>query len=174
MPRGIFFQELSAQASEFLHELADPDLVRARSLPPAVAAKLRTEQVRKLEANIATLREKQEQFNRRMEEYVVNLRRLIASLEVASRRDEGRDPSIDAVGPSDAGDAGGACRGTRVCCQHCESERVFEEIRILFARESADSIHRPTECYVDDAGTIKKGVFFCSRCGGETLTIRAY
>jgi hypothetical protein len=162
MAQNIFFRELSADATEFLHELSDPELLRAREIPPEVAISLRREQVRKLEQNIATLRNKRAEFNRKMDEYVDVLRRLIASLESAGNR--GGEPDCRAEGH------GG---GVLVRCVRCDDERAFDQLRILFARESADSIEQPTECYVCDAGVIKKGVFLCGRCGGESLTIRA-
>ena len=177
MSKGIFFQETSDAAAEFLHELNDPDLVRAQAIPRDVTLQLRREQIRKLEGNIETLREKQSQFNCKMEEYVTNLRRLIDGLHSSPDSQE-----ETAGSPAESGGAAVAepegpkseeLMGVRVRCQQCEEERTFEHLQILFARESQDSIHQPTECYVTDAGTFKKGVFFCGNCGGEMLTIQA-
>jgi hypothetical protein len=170
MAKGIFFQEISDNSADFLHELSDPELVRARSIPQAVNAQLRKEQIRKLETNIETLREKQVEFNRKMEDYVTNLKRLIDSLRSTSRRDE----SSAATPASEAAtNESGPGSGVHVRCLVCENERTFDHLCILFARESDESIHQPTECYVTDSGTMKKGVFFCSTCGGEMLTIQA-
>ncbi len=163
MSKGIFFQEISSDTSEFLHELSDPDLVRAQSIPSEVSAHLRSAQVEKLQHNVETLRNKQNDFNRKMDDYVGNLERLIQSLE-SSKSSAAK--AIDATLAEESS-------VTRVTCQSCEDQRTFDDLNVLFARESEDSIHQPTQCYVSKSGEIKKGVFFCSSCGGETLTIQS-
>lgn len=163
MSKGIFFQEISGDTSEFLHELSDPDLVRAQSIPSEVSARLRGAQVEKLQLNISTLRKKQAEFNRKMDDYVGNLERLIRSLESVTPAQTNAAPGVE--GPEN--------QTTMVRCQNCEDERTFDDLNVLFARESEESIHQPTECYVSKSGEIKKGVFFCSSCGGETLTIQS-
>ena len=169
MSKGIFFQEISDQGTDFLQELNDPALMRADRIPLEVSIQLRDNQIRKLEGNIETLRSKQSEFNRKMEEYITNLRRLIESLERANGIDSenASDSSPDVAPPSQQ------TNGIHVSCLKCEDQKTFPDLRIIFARESEESILTPTECYVAESGEIKKGVFFCSDCGGEMLTIRA-
>ena len=155
---NITFEENGARTADFLHELNDPDLVRPRSVPSAVMAQLRREQVAKLEQNITVLRSKQVEFNSKMEEYIDNLRRLIHGLEKT---------------PSEAEDVEKEDFGTYVRCTKCEADRVFEGLHVLFARESSESFSVPTQCYVSYDGRIKKGMFTCRDCGGDSLTIRA-
>jgi hypothetical protein len=158
---AITFQKTSHQAAEFLHELNDPALVRLPHLSEDVIRQLRREQALKLEQNIATLRAKQVEFNRRMESYISNLRELVRNLESATeaRRDES------------AGGRGQA-NGTHVRCTSCHAERTFHGLLVLFARDSDDAYNVPTECYVSEAGAILKGRFACRECGSEALTIR--
>ncbi len=182
MAKRILFQEISDNSADFLHELNDPDLLRARSIPKSVTDQLRQQQARKLETNIATLRQKQIQFNQKMNDYVTGLQRLIGSLKAASgAADPSASGAADPFAAVAAGSFGKAATledpalvgGVRVHCQGCECERTFDHLRMLFARESDESIHQPTECYVTDCGTIKKGTFFCETCGAEMLTIRS-
>ena len=163
MDSDILFEELSADAEKFLHELEDPDLVRNRKLPPSVTVELRREQVKRLERIIRQLRAKQEEFNQKIEDYVANLRRLAASLERRVHRDL-QDTTVRRNSSE---------KGTLVSCLSCSSEKTFERIAVLFARESDESLHRPTQCYVSDTGRIKKGIFRCTRCGSGSLTIRS-
>jgi len=161
MKNGIFFQEISADCSAFLHELTDPSLLRASAIPHDVSTQLRQQQIERLEKNVATLRRKQAEFNARMTEYISHLNRLIEGLT----SDERPAPS-SGNGAQDAGD------GIHVRCQNCKAEESFPDLQFIFARESDESILQPTECYVSEAGAIKKGVFYCSSCGGEMLTIQ--
>lgn len=158
MRRSIYFREISSQAAEFLHELDDPELLRMPHLAPDVRSQLRRAQVARIEESISLLRARQEEFNQKMEEYVANLRRLMTSLLAGARESQSS--------PVEAG-------GTRVRCPRCEREERFANLQILFARECADSFNSPTECYVSEDGEIKKGVFSCRECGGESLLIRA-
>ena len=160
----IEFQEVSANASDFLHELNDPTLLRNRDIPSAVKLELRRHQISRLSATISVLAAKREEFNRRMEEYVSNLGRLVATLE--------KSLETDKVQP----ESGAPTKHptlTRVCCLHCETERRFEGLKVVCARESEESLTQPTELYVLDRGSLKKGHFRCLKCGTESLVIKA-
>lgn len=157
MRRAIHFQETSSKASDFLHELSDPDLLSFPGMSSEVKHQLREAQISRIEKNISVLRAKQADFNRKMEDYVSNLRRLIGSLHRGVERKSVSTPS----------------GGTVVRCTQCESEKRFTNLQILFARESVETLNSPTECYVCDDGVLKKGVFQCSECGGESLLIRS-
>jgi hypothetical protein len=156
----ILFRETNSDPGEFIHELNDPDLLRMRSLSPPASVQLRREQVARLERNIELLRAKQVEFNRKMDEYIVNLARLIESLEKGIAADESRCP-------------GEPHRGTHVRCLRCQAQRTFRRLEIIVARESDDSLTSPTECYVSEMGKLKKGVFYCLSCGSEALVIRS-
>lgn len=163
MKSKIRFQELSSTATEFLHELNDPDLVRAPNLAPAVVSLLRREQVEKLQQNIELLRRKQEEFNSRMEEYISNLRRLVESLQKKAAEEGALPPRRPP----------GYAAGTVVNCSRCGCEERFSGLTVIFARESSDALDRPTQCYVSDEGKIKKGIFRCESCGSDALVIRS-
>ena len=155
----IQFEEVSSNAVDFLHELNDPNLLRNREIPAAAKTELRRHQVARLRSTISILEAKRDEFNRRMSEYLTNLGQL-----------------IDKLGGGDAEDAGSnhdADRSTQVRCLHCESERDFNHLNVIFARESEESLQSPTELYVLDRGELKKGHFRCTNCGTEGLVIRA-
>ncbi len=158
----IEFQEVSRNASDFLHELNDPDLLRNRDIPGAVKLELRRHQVSRLRATISVLTAKREEFNRKMDEYLGNLEQLVATLE---RKAD--------VGPDDPLPNAAHQTMTRVSCLRCETERRFDGLKVVFARESEESLTRPTELYVLDSGSLKKGHFQCLRCGSESLVIKA-
>ena len=160
----IRFQETSASATDFLHELNDPDLLRNRWVSPKAAIELRKQQVTKLRENIVTLSSKRDEFNRKMEEYIHNLEALIHSIEKTISLDSSR------LGDSKSAAAGQA---TLVRCLTCDTQAVFKELQIIFARESDESLSLPTEVYVLDSGVLKKGHFQCGSCGTESLVIRA-
>ena len=61
----IEFLEVSQNASDFLHELSDPDLLRSRDIPNAVKLELRKHQISRLRATVSVLTAKREEFNRR-------------------------------------------------------------------------------------------------------------
>jgi len=153
---GIFFEELSSSPAEFLSELSRPG--NSTRISPAAAAALRDHQVSRLEANIGILRKKQEEFNRKLEEYVQGVRALIQSLNSPLER-EGETPE-------------GIRGGTQVSCLGCGAVKVFKDIRLITGQDSPDSIPRPTELIVDRGGTIKKGIFHCPTCGHQHLLIR--
>lgn len=159
----IEFQEVSTNASDFLHELNDPDLLRNRDIPEAVKLELRKHQISRLRATISVLTAKREEFNRKMEEYVGNLQRLVATLESKAEDSRGEPGAGPATEPT----------LTRVCCLRCETERRFEGLKVVFARESEESLSRPTELYVLLGGSLKKGHFQCLKCGTESLVIKA-
>ena len=159
----IQFQTVSSKATEFLHELNDPDLLRNQELPPAATLELRKQQVVKLQQNIAMLVSKREEFSRRMAEYIGNLEALIRCLEKGIASDGER--ASEAKAP--------AIRGTKVRCLSCETERNFRKLQIIFARESEESIETPTEVYVLEGGSLKKGHFACHCCGTESLVIQS-
>lgn len=155
---GIDFHESDEKVADFIHELADPQLLRTASLPSRVVRELRKGQILRLERNIEVLLEKRREFNQKMDAYIENLRSLIESLAAGGNAGEG------------TATVGG---GTRVRCTHCDKERFFEELQVIFARESQETMDAPTECYVSCRGRIKKGVFRCLECGGDSLVIRA-
>ena len=156
----IEFQETAVSATDFLHELHDPGLLRSGALPPHVAAELRRQQVQRLRENISLLVAKRDEFNRKMETYIENLRALIRSIE----------KSIS-VG-LDVKDDEGGLKATLVRCMSCDTQRTFQELRIIFARESDESLARPTVLYVIEGSALKKGHFRCNSCGAENLVIR--
>ena len=159
--KGIFFSEISADPSEFLGELGDAQLHKGAPLPPAVSAALRRQQVLRLENNIGLLRKKQEDFNRKMEEYIQNLRALIGTLE--------RSMTIEEREPAPAARPRG---GTEVRCLTCGEQKLFRNLRVIAGRESEESLATPTQVIVEDAGRIKKGTFSCPCCGNGNLLIR--
>ncbi|HVR76553.1 MAG TPA: hypothetical protein VMT52_19645 [Planctomycetota bacterium] len=160
----IEFQETSASATDFLHELNDPDLLRNRVIPPRAALELKRQQILKLRSNITFLVAKREEFNRKMDDYVRNFESLVQRLEAG----------LSPAGGPDASSPGAAARqGTNVRCLACDTEHVFRELQIIFARESEESIASPTEVYVLDGGVLKKGHFRCGSCGPSSLVIRA-
>ena len=159
----IEFQEVSQNASDFLHELNDPDLLRSRDIPNAVKLELRKHQISRLRATVSVLTAKREEFNRKMEEYVGNLQRLVVTLE--DKADDGPDA---APAPESTDQT-----FTRVSCLRCETERRFDGLKVVFARESEESLTRPTELYVLEDGSLKKGHFQCLKCGTESLVIKA-
>jgi len=158
---GIYFDEVEANPADLIHELADPEIGKAIPLPRTAATALRRQQVARLEDNIVLLRRKQEEFNRKMEEYIQNIRALIGSLERSLSSDE-RTP---AAPTAPAG-------STQVRCLSCGVEKVFGGLRVIAAKESTESITGPTTLIVEEAGRIKKGTFACPRCGNENLLIR--
>ncbi len=157
----IFFEEVSGNAGDFLHELSDPNLLRNREIPVSAKTELRRHQVARLQATISVLSEKRREFNRRMDEYVQNLEKLVENLESELPIEPEAEDATDSSG----------C--TRVCCLHCETERCFEELNVVFARESEESLEQPTELYVLEKGSLKKGHFRCVVCGTESLVIKA-
>jgi hypothetical protein len=160
----ILFQEISSTATDFLHELNDPNLLRNRAIPRIATLELKRSQVVKLRENISILSAKREDFNRKMEEYIRNLEALIRSLEkaIAVEADEAGAAAPGASRPS-----------TKVRCLACEAEMIFRDLQIIFARESDESMALPTDVYVLAGGRLKKGHFVCGYCGTASLVIRA-
>jgi len=159
----IEFQETAVSATDFLHELNDPNLLRNCTVPPRVAVELRKQQVHRLRENISVLTAKRDEFIRKMENYIENLRALIRSIE--------RNLEVEIQSESDH-DAQVDSQTTLVRCMSCDAQALFKELRIIFARESEESLSRPTEVYVLDGSALKKGFFCCRSCGAENLVIR--
>jgi len=161
--KGIIFEEIQANPTDLLQDLADPELRKCLQFPASAARALRKQQVSRLEENILLLRRKQEEFNRKMEEYIQNIRSLIGSLErsIALQEREGKDTLSRPIQ-----------EGTQVRCLSCGEEKTFGELRVLVARDSAESFSHPTEVIVEQDGRIKKGTFTCPQCGNENLLIR--
>ncbi len=162
-PKAIFFEETSSNPAEFINEIGDSDHYRSKSISPQATKILRRQQVGRLEANIGFLRQKQEEFNRKMEEYIESIRSLIKNLEQSVAGDA---TPVEAPVPAPA------AAGTQVSCLSCGREAVFRDIQVIVARDSTESINAPTELIVEREGLIKKGTFRCSDCGNENLTIR--
>ena len=159
----IEFQETSASATDFLHELNDPSLLKSCTLPARATLELRRQQVTRLEENIRLLTVKREEFNRRMDDYIENLKALIRGIQrrIESEVQKSRNR------PSAQED-----HATVVRCLGCDSQRIFKAMQIIFARESEESISLPTQVYVLDGPTLKKGHFQCVSCGASSLVIR--
>jgi hypothetical protein len=160
---SIEFRELGVPSTDFLHELQDPAILKTKPLPPKATAELRRRQVERLRANIFALNGKRDEFNRKIAEYVENLKALIRSIE---RAIQSQAPQSDAAG------AEGETPATLVRCLGCDTHKVFRDIQVVFARESLDAMDRPTEVYVLEGSTLKKGQFHCAACGTENLLIR--
>ncbi|HZN59246.1 MAG TPA: hypothetical protein VFD71_14310 [Planctomycetota bacterium] len=164
LPSKIQFQEISTTAAEFLHELNDPHLLRSQKIPVAAAVELRRHQILKLQENVQVLHRKRDEFNRKMDDYVHNLENLIRSLEKTNRSD-----SLQVKDGTLASE-----RGTKVRCLQCDAEELFNDLQIIFARESDESMALPTQVYVLTEAGLKKGHFRCESCGSESLVIRAF
>ena len=154
---GIFFEELNSNPAEFLFEFFRPGAASMPPISPAAAASLRNLQVSRLEANIGLLRRKQEEFNRKIDEYVQGLRGLIQSL--ADPAEPGSDP------PQRGG-------GTQVACLGCGSVRLFSDIQVISRHEPAPSTPGPIGLMVEQCGCLKKGTFRCPTCGDQHLSVR--
>jgi len=159
---GIVFHEISSNPDDFLSDLVDADLRKARNLSPAAVCALRRHQVARLEGNVAFLQKKQEEFNRRMEEYIQSIRALIGSVE----------RSLDAEGIHGRRPAAKARGGTRAHCVSCGAATVFRDLHVIAGRDSLESLGEPAGLIVDDAGALKKGSFSCPRCGSGSILIR--
>lgn len=159
----IQFQEISVRATEFFHELSDPGLLRSGEMPPRATLEIRKQQIARLRENILLLTAKREEFNRKMDEYIENLKALIRSLEKnISRELKGGAQDAAATGE----------HSTLVRCLKCDSQRLFKEMQIVFARESDESLCLPTEVYVLEGSALKKGLFLCDACGPGNMVIR--
>ena len=168
----IEFQEVSQNASDFLHELNDPDLLRSREIPNAVKLELRKHQILRLRATVSVLTAKREEFNRKMKEYVRNIERLVATLE-AKEADDDAPAGRAAAGPPPPASESTDSPLTRVSCLRCETERRFDGLKVVYARESEESLTHPTELDVLESGSLKKGHFQCLKCGTGSLVIKA-
>jgi hypothetical protein len=160
--KDIIFEELETTPTDILNEIAETGMEKQAQIDPEASRELRRRQVARLEDNIVLLRRKQEEFNRKMEEYIQNIRALIGSLE--------RNLAAEArVGPAPVRMTVGS---TQVRCLSCGQEKVFEDFRVIAARDSEESLDRPTVLIVEESGKIKKGIFSCPQCGNENLLIR--
>ena len=158
----IFFEEATnVDTAELLDQLTDPEAYRRKAIPLPCAHVLKRQQIDKLQANIQVLRRKQEEFTRRMDDYIQNIHGLIRALEGSMREEANSAAFRESV-----------TGGTQVRCVGCGSEKKFDSVLILSARDSADAIHHPTEVVVDDNGTLRKGTFRCPSCGNQQLLIR--
>lgn len=159
----IRFQETSATATDFLHELNDPALLKAREMPAQAVVALRRKQIHRLRENIVLLTAKREEFNRKLDDYIENLRNLIRAIENGIR---------DELEMAARSAAEGEPKATVVRCLSCDAQRVFKDIQVLYAKESDDSLEEPTAVYVLEGTTLKKGHFVCDSCGEGHLVIR--
>jgi hypothetical protein len=160
--KDIIFEELETTPADIMNEIAGAGMDRQVPIDRGASRELRRRQVARLEDNIVLLRRKQEEFNRKMEEYIQNIRALIGSLErsLAAEAQAGPEPPRPTAG------------STQVRCLSCGQEKVFEDFRVIAARDSEESIDRPTVLIVEESGKIKKGTFSCPQCGNENLLIR--
>ena len=163
--RSIEFKELSSDAKEFLHELNDPNLLKNREVPAAAKLQLKKHQVSRLRSTISVLEAKREEFTSKMSQYIGNLTRLVESLETNIED----DATVARTAPISAGSG-----ETRVQCLHCNIERSFTPMNVIFARESETSLGEPTELYVLAGESVKKGYFVCCVCGTQSLVIKAH
>jgi hypothetical protein len=163
-PSDIHFHELSAVASDFLHELNDPSILRNRSIPPRAAVELKKQQILRLKDSIKVLTAKRDEFHRRTTEYIGSLETFLRALE--------REATVELAKIAEPEKAAVA-QATFVRCHACETEMVFSHLQIIFARDSDESLALPTEVYVLEEGILKKGHFRCHACGTESLVIRA-
>jgi hypothetical protein len=159
---GIRFEEARLDPAAIARELADLRERKEAPLPGAAARTLRRQQMGRLETNIRLLRKKQEEFNRKMEEYIQNIRALIGSLEREEAAEDGAGPAGETPEPS---------AGTHVRCLGCGEEKMFDGVRVI-SPGSRSSLDRAADFVVDDGGTIRKGRFSCARCGSGNLVIR--
>ncbi len=162
---SIRFEEISTDTNEILHEMSLPGLKRNFRLPPQTAVDLRRHQIARLEENIQVLRKKQEEFHRKMEDYIASLRSLINNL----RRGLDRPASPEAPAAAAGLDA---AAGTHVRCVGCGAEKDFPDVDVLYAKEPEDFLAQPTEVIVQHQGQLKKGIFRCPNCGDCNITIR--
>lgn len=159
----IRFQEISVSATDFLHELNDPALIKTREIPGEALVALRRKQINRLRENIVLLTAKREEFNRKLDDYIENLRSLVRAIEENIQR------TLEAKSP----EASEAQRpATVVRCLSCDAQRVFKDIQVIYAKESEESLTAPTALYVLDGMAFKKGHFVCDSCGGGHLVIR--
>ena len=161
--QSIQFEEISTSATDFLHELNDPSLLRAADISPKVAVELRKQHLLKLRENIDVLTAKRTEFNRKIEEYIQNLKALIRNVEKSIATAVEKLSKLEAETHPQA---------TLVRCLCCDTQRIFRDLQILFARESDESLSLPTELYVLQGEIFKKGRFRCGTCGDENLLIR--
>lgn len=159
---SIVFLEIDVSTSQLLQEISVPGLKKNFRLPPEIAVELRRQQILRLEENIAMLRRKQEEFHRKMEDYVESLRGLIRNLQ----------SGVDHESPKAARSGDRPMGGALVRCVGCGCERSFPDVDILFAREPEDLFTGPIEVIVQQDGRLKKGVFRCPKCGDCNLTIK--
>ena len=165
MPQAIVFQVISAKPTDFLHELNSPDILKSQLMPPGATIELRRQQILKLQESIAVLTAKREEFQRKMEDYIASLEELIRGLERNILSE------IEKTGAAEGSALPEAAIHVR--CVRCEAEKVFADLQIIFARESAESLSLPTELYVLEGGSLKKGLFRCEGCGTDNLVIRS-
>jgi uncharacterized protein (DUF983 family) len=162
---NIEFREKSSNPADFIFELSDSSGQKhiKKNFNSSAAEALRRQQVARLEANIVLLRKKQEEFNRKMEDYIQNIRTLIGCLHRAMAS-ERRQTSEKYAQPQR--------EGTQVRCLTCGQEKLFKDFMVLLARDSTKTNDQTTELIVNDGGKIKKGFFQCPQCGNKNLLIR--
>ncbi len=161
LPKGIYFEEVPASPADLLSEVASSGQKRRTALSSSAARTLRRQQVSRLGENIVLLRRKQEEFNRKMEEYIQNIRALAGSLERSLGAEE-REPDSE---------TGRRLReGTQVRCLSCGEETEFQDLTVLVDCDGSES--GADLLIVDDGGELRKGSFSCPLCGNENLLIR--
>ena len=163
MSDAIIFEVLSSDSDEFIHEFAEPGTLRLPTVSQEASTEVCRGQIKKLRQNILHLRSQQALLNEKIEDYVRHVGALIEQLE--------SDLSVRGELTAVVGEQNDRS-GTTVKCLSCDHEKHFPDLEIIFARESDESLLKPTQCYVRDASTIKKGIFRCLRCGGQALMIR--
>jgi hypothetical protein len=166
----IQFEEIQADIGELVQQIGMPGAERNGELPFSLSVELRKLQIKRLEENIGLLRRKQEEFHRRMENYVGSLKKLIDSLQQGLTRDLREQKDKDSEAASDCATV--KIQGTVVRCVGCGAEKKFPEVNVLVALEPDEFLTRPTEVIVQDDGQLKKGFFKCPRCGDCNLTIK--
>lgn len=166
----IHFEEIQADIGELVQQIGAPGAERNGELPFSISVELRKMQIKRLEENIGVLRKKQEEFHRRMENYVSSLKNLIDSLQQGLTRDLREHK--EQPDRNEASKAGVQLHGTVVRCVGCGAEKKFPDVNVLVALEPDEFLTRPTEVIVQDEGQLKKGYFKCPRCGECNLTIK--
>jgi hypothetical protein len=165
MSQAIVFQVISSKPTDFLHELNSPDILRSQLMPPGATIELRRQQIAKLQESISVLTAKREEFQRKMEDYITSLQELIRGLERSILSEIEKSGAAEGSSLPDA--------AIHVRCLRCETEKVFAELQIIFAKESTESLSLPTEMYVLEGGSLKKGHFRCECCGTDNLVIQS-
>jgi hypothetical protein len=160
----IVFLEERGQLAEALALLGGPGGARS-PLHTATARFLRERQLERLRGRIHFLRKKQEELNRRVEEYVQSLHSLMRTVETGPHGERTRGADRPGGGSPRTGEA-----GTRVRCRGCGCERTFEGLLVVHSAERK-GLPGGGPVVVDDHGTLRRGAFCCRRCGECYLAV---